>query len=378
MTENVSSQSANYRCYPNQLNHTQANLSCLLCGPGKVRFEDRPIPSIEDPHDILVRISYVGVCGSDAHFWTHGGVIRMVSEEEPLVMGHEASGIVHSVGPSVTKVTPGDRVAIEPGFPCRRCKQCKAGKYNLCPSMEFAADPPRAHGTLARFFRAPEDFVYKVPDSVGLQEAVLVEPLAVAVHGARIAKITPGQNVLVQGSGTIGLLAAAVAKSFGAKGVFVADINPVKLDFAKEFVKECITFIPDTKSTPQEEAIQFKKDMNLEEEGVDVVLECTGVESSARTGIFASGAGATFVQIGLGRPDLSLPILAMCEKEIVLKTAWRYSPGDYEIALELLASGRISVSSLISSIVPFTDAAVAWERTKRGEGIKNLIEGVRD
>ncbi|CAG7916043.1 unnamed protein product [Penicillium olsonii] len=357
--------------------NTQTNLSCLLCGPGKVRFEERELPVVEDPHDILVRILYVGVCGSDAHFWTHGGVIRMVSEEEPLVMGHEASGVVFSVGPAVTKVVPGDRVAIEPGFPCRRCTQCKAGKYNLCPEMQFAADPPRAHGTLARFFRAPEDFVYKVPESVSLQEAVLVEPLAVAVHGARIAQIAPGDNVLVQGSGTIGLLAAAVSKAFGAKAIFVADINKTKLDFAKQFVEECLTFIPDAKSTPEEEATRFKREMNLRN-GVDVVLECTGVESSARTGIFASAAGSTFVQIGLGKPDLNLPILAMCEKETVLKTAWRYSPGDYDIALGLLASGKINAKSLISSIVPFTDAAVAWERTKRGEGIKNLIEGVRD
>ncbi|OKL59759.1 hypothetical protein UA08_04501 [Talaromyces atroroseus] len=353
------------------------NLSCLLYGPGKVRFENRPIPTIDDAHDVLVRISYVGVCGSDAHFWTHGGVMRIVSEDEPLVMGHEASGIVHSVGQAVTTVTPGDRVAIEPGFPCRRCKQCKAGKYNLCPGMQFTADPPRNHGTLARFFRAPEDFVYKAPDSISLQEAVMVEPLSVAIHGARLAPLAPGQNVLILGCGTIGLLAAAVAKAFGARAIFVADINKAKLEFAKKFIAGYSTFFPDVNFTPQEEAKRFKKEMKLEE-GVDVVLECTGVESSTRTGIFASAAGGVLVQIGLGKADLNLPILDMCEKETVLKTAWRYSPGDYEIAINMLASGSISVSALISSVSPFEDAAVAWERTRRGEGIKNVIEGVRD
>lgn len=127
----------------------------------------------------------------------------MVSEDQPLVMGHEASGIVHSVGPGVKSVVPGDRVAIEPGFSCRRCKQCKAGKYNLCPDMRFAADPPDNHGTLARLFRTPEDFVYKIPDTVSLEEGVLVEPLSVAVHGARLAGLSPGQKVLVQGSGLL-------------------------------------------------------------------------------------------------------------------------------------------------------------------------------
>lgn len=370
------------------------NLSCLLYGPGKARFENRPIPSIEDPHDVLIHITYIGVCGSDvriftrccfrseinctrqAHFWTHGGVMRMVSEEEPLVMGHEASGIVHSVGPAVTHIIPGDRVAIEPGFPCRRCKQCKAGRYNLCSDMKFAADPPGNHGTLAHFFRSPADFVYKIPDNLSLQEAVLVEPLSVAVHGARLAMVAPGQTVLVQGSGTIGLLAAATAKAYGAKAVFIADINQTKLDFAKEFVC-CETFLPDLTLTPQEQATRFKKMMDVED-GVDVVLECTGVESSVQTGIYASAVGSVAVQIGLGTSDLALPILNMCEKETVFKTAWRYAPGDYEVALDLLNSGKISIKSLISSTVPFEQAPEAWEKTKRGEGIKNLIQGVQD
>ena len=302
--------------------------------------------------------------------------MRMVSEEEPIVMGHEASGIVHSVGPAVTSVVPGDRVAIEPGFSCRRCKQCKAGRYNLCPDMQFAADPPGNHGTLARVFRTPEDFVYKLPDTVSLEEGVLVEPLGVAVHGARLAGVSAGQTVLVQGSGTIGLLAAATAKAFGAKEVFVSDISQVKLDFAREYVG-CKTFMPDLKSTPQLEAERLKKEMGLPH-GVDVVLECTGVESSVQTGVYASGAGGVVVQIGLGKPDLTLPVLNMCEKETVFKTTWRYAPGDYEIAIALLSSGRLSVMSLISNIVPFEQAPEAWEMTKKGQGIKNLIRGVQD
>lgn len=300
----------------------------------------------------------------------------MVSEEQPLVMGHEASGIVHSVGPAVKSVVPGDRVAIEPGFSCRRCKQCKAGKYNLCADMKFAADPPSNHGTLARIFRTPEDFVYKIPDTVSLQEGVLVEPLSVAVHGARLAGLAPGQIVLVQGSGTIGLLAAATAKAFGAKEVIVSDINQAKLDFAKDFV-DCKTFMPNLKSGPEVEAARMKRELGFEV-GADVVLECTGVESSVQTGIYASGPGSVVVQIGLGKPDLTLPILNMCEKEVVFKTAWRYAPGDYEVALSLLSSGRISVKSLISSIVPFEKAPEAWEMTKNGQGIKHLIQGVQD
>ncbi|KAH7176800.1 chaperonin 10-like protein [Dactylonectria macrodidyma] len=354
---------------------TPNNLSCLLYGPGDARFEDRPVPEITDPHEILIRISYVGVCGSDVHFWKHGGVTRKVSEESPLVMGHEASGIVHSVGEAVASVKPGDRVAIEPGFPCRRCRRCKAGRYNLCSEMQFAADPPRTHGALARFFKIPEDFAYKIPDSLSLEEAVLVEPLSVAVHGVRLADVRPGQDVLVLGSGTIGLLVAATAKAFGAGNIFIADINEKKLEFARGFV-DCATFVPAADSTPKENASRLQKEFHLDD-GVEAVLECTGVESSAQTGIYASAPGGVFVQIGMGKPDQTLPMGAMCEKETVVKTSFRYAPGDYDIALGLLGSGKVSVKSLISSVVPFESATEAWEKTKNGEGIKNLIRGLQ-
>ncbi|VUC31001.1 unnamed protein product [Clonostachys rosea] len=356
---------------------SESNLSCVLYGPGNVRYENRPTPKIEDKHDALIRIAYVGVCGSDVHFWAHGGVSRMVTEDEPIVMGHEASGIVHSIGSGVTHLKVGDRVAIEPGFNCRRCKQCKAGRYNICPQMHFAADPPGNHGTLSRLFKIPADFVYPIPDLLSLQEAVLVEPLAVAVHSVRLAKLVPGQSVLVQGSGAIGLLTAAVAKTYGARTVIVSDVKEEKLKFAGNYITRCTPFQVDLRSTPQQESQRLMALPNVQD-GVDVAFECSGVESSAQTGLLALAPGGTFVQVGLGKPDQTLPLLAMCEKEVTLKTAFRYGPGDYEIALSLLGTGNVTVIPLISSIVPFKKAHVAWEKTKQGKGIKNLIQGIAD
>lgn len=289
-------------------------------------------------------------------------------------MGHEASGIIEAVGTAVSRVKPGDRVAIEPGLPCRRCKQCKSGRYNTCPAMRFAADPP-TDGNLVRFYKVEEDFVHAIPDALTLQEAVLVEPLSVAVHVIRMAGVRPGQSVLVQGSGTIGLLTAATARAFGATTVILADINQDKLDFAREYM-DCFTFASDITSSPPQEASRLKEEIGVD--GVDIVLECTGAESSAQTGIYALAPGGTFVQVGLGKPDLTLPLIGTCAKEIVLKMSFRYGPGDYEAALELLTSKKLSVKPLISNIVPFRDAANAWEMTRRGEGIKNLIQGVED
>lgn len=291
-----------------------------------------------------------------------------------MVMGHEASGIVEAVGSAVTRVKPGDRITIEPGLPCRRCKQCKSGRYNTCPSMRFAADPP-TDGNLARFYKVEEDFVYAIPDDLSLEEAVLVEPLSVAVHSVRLAGVRPGQRVLVQGSGTIGLLTAATARAFGAKTIVIADINKDKLAFSRSYM-DCFTFAPDITSSPPQEASRLKEEANID--GLDIVLECTGAESSAQTGLYALARGGTFVQVGMGMPDLTIPLARMWDKEPVLKVSFRYGSGDYEAALELLASGKVSVKPLISNIVPFRDAPRAWEMTRRGEGIKNLIEGVQD
>lgn len=292
-------------------------------------------------------------------------------------MGHEAAGVVHSVGQGVTTVKPGDRVAIEPGLSCRRCKQCKAGRYNLCPGMRFASDPP-AHGMLCRYFRTQEDLLYRIPDAFSLQEGVLLEPLSVAVHAVRLAALRPGQSVLVQGSGTIGLLVAATARAFGASNIFVSDVNEAKLKFAEVFIPGCSTFVPDVSASPSDEAERFKTDKGVSEGGVDVVLECTGIESSTQTGLHIIAVGGTFVQVGMGKPHQSLPLMVMSEKETVFKMAFRYGAGDYETALELLTSGRVSVKSLISSTVPFERAEDAWAMTQRGEGIKNFIKGLED
>lgn len=242
--------------------------------------------------------------------------------------------------------------------------------------MRFAADPPLTNGTLCKLFKVPDDFLYKIPDSLSLEEAVLLEPLSVAVHSIRLADLKAGQSVLVQGSGTIGLLVAATALAFGASLVCIADVNKAKLDFATSFLgSRATTFLVSTDASPAAEADRLKVQTSLED-GMDIVLECSGVQSSMQTGLYASAAGGTFVQVGMGRPEQTIPIGAMCEKETVVKTAFRYGPGDYELALELLGSGKISVKSMISSIEPFENAAQAWEKTRTGQGIKNLIRGV--
>ncbi|KAJ5098880.1 hypothetical protein N7532_005881 [Penicillium argentinense] len=354
----------------------EKNHACLLYGAGDARFEEIPVPSIEDnPRDVLIRIAYTGVCGSDVHFWTHGGINEMVRPGCPVTLGHEASGVVEVVGSAVTKVKVGDRVAIEPGFPCRHCSFCLAGKYNLCPDMTFAASPgPGAvvHGTLATFFRLPGDLCYKLPDDMGLDEGVIFEPLAVAVHGLRLAKLKPGQDALVLGSGPVGLLSCAVAREFGAGRIFVVDINKERLLFAQKELGVS-TYKFDVTKSVEENAAALAAEKHLQE-GADVIVEATGVESCVQMGVEAIKRGGSYVQVGLGKKMVDFPLVVMSEKEITVKGCFRYGPGDFELASNLVSRGRIPLKSFISKIFPFHRAPDAWEAARKGEGVKILIQ----
>ncbi|KAG6018317.1 hypothetical protein E4U41_003975, partial [Claviceps citrina] len=176
-----------------------SNLSFILNKPHDVTYRERPKPTLPSPHHVLVAVNYTGICGSDVHYWQHGAIGHFVVRE-PMVLGHESAGTVIEAGDEVTHLRPGDRVAIEPGHGCRRCTDCRAGRYNLCDDMVFAATPPH-DGTLTGLWASPADFCYKLPDAVSLQEGALMEPLAVAVHIVKQASVRPGQSVVVMGAG---------------------------------------------------------------------------------------------------------------------------------------------------------------------------------
>jgi D-xylulose reductase len=301
-------------------------------------------------------------------------------------MGHEASGTIHSIGSAVTQCTPGDRVAIEPGTPCRFCKPCKSGSYNLCRKMRFAAapGPPDTHGTLTKYYRIAEDFVYKIPNAMGLDEAVLVEPLAVAVHAVKLGDVRPGETVVVMGSGTIGLVCAAVVRQFGAHRVILVDVMEKKLEFARRWLG-CDTYLVATDVSLEENAVSLLKKFDLEEDGtdtfggrVDTVIEASGATSSIETGIHILRPGGKYVQTGLGKPKVEFPIVAMGQKELLVRGCFRYGSGDYELAVKYLTTGLIDIKPLISSVSQFEETTQAWDKTARGEGIKNLIRGVQD
>ncbi|KAL0264296.1 hypothetical protein SLS55_000243 [Diplodia seriata] len=347
------------------------NNSFVLEKPGSVKYEDRPVPELKNEHDVIVNVKYTGICGSDVHYWVHGRIGSFVVES-PMVLGHESSGVVHSVGSAVKSLQPGDRVAMEPGIPCRRCVRCKEGNYNLCFDMAFAATPP-FDGTLAKFYALPEDFCYKLPESVSLEEGALVEPASVGVHICRMANVKPGESVVVFGAGPIGLLCCKVAREvFGATRVVAVDVNEERLKFAQGYAATHV--FRSAKVSPEENAKRLIEECGLGP-GADVVIDASGAEVCIQTAIHVARTGGRFTQGGMGKPDITFPIGAMCAKELRITGSFRYSSGDYQLAVDMIASGKLSVKELISKKVSFEGAEEAFSNVKQGNGIKWLIEG---
>ena len=186
----------------------ESNRAAVLHAVNDLRIDDVPV-STPGPNEVLLAIRSVGICGSDVHYWEHGRIGRFVVES-PMILGHESAGVVEEVGPGVTNLSPGDRVAIEPGVPCRVCSFCKSGRYNLCPDVQFLATPP-VNGSMARYMTHAADFCNKLPDHVSLDEGAMLEPLSVGIHACRRGEVGMGSRVLITGAGPIGLVTLLAA-----------------------------------------------------------------------------------------------------------------------------------------------------------------------
>ena len=282
-----------------------------------------------------------------------------------------------AVGSACKSLHVGDRVALEPGVPCRQCAHCKEGNYNICADMAFAATPPY-DGTLAKYYRLAEDFCYKLPKHVSFEEGALVEPLGVAVHTCRQAKITPGCSVVVFGAGPIGLLCCAVAKTFGARTIVSVDLLQSRLDLAQEAFHATHTFRAH-KARASENAARIISKAQLGA-GSDIVIDASGAEASIQAGIHVLRSGGTFVQGGMGKYDITFPLGAVIEKEVHVTGSFRYSSGDYTLAISMLEDRLIDLTKLITSRYEFQDAEQAFKDVHSGKPglIKVLIRGVTD
>lgn len=302
--------------------------------------------------ELQISVRYTGICGSDQHYYNHfrNGDIQV---REPMALGHESSGAVEVVGDDVSGFKPGDRVALEVGIPCETCRLCKAGRYNICPKMSFRSSAksfPHFQGTLQERINHPAKWCHKIPDSVTMEEGALLEPLSVAIHAVRRAKLDKGANVLILGAGAVGLLTAAMLRTAEVGSIAIADVAGSRVEFAKEHGfadvgvevpranPESLSTLEGRLSNAKETAVVLMKAANgAEDAQFDAVFECTGVESCAQISIYSTIAGGKVMLIGMGTPIQTLPISAAALREVDLVGVFRYA-ATYEYGLEVLAN----------------------------------------
>lgn len=337
---------------------------------GDIRLEDQSVPE-PGPGQVQLSMQHVGICGSDVHYWKHGCIGDFIVKA-PMILGHEAAGMVSKLGPGVTTLSVGDRVAIEPGVPCKTCQDCKQGRYNLCPDMKFCATPP-FHGNLARFYVHDADFCYKLPDHVSTEEGALLEPLSVGVHACKRAGVTLGSKVLICGAGPIGLVNLLTAKACGAAQVCITDLDQSRLDMAKKLGADFPLLV--SSKDPKEMAAKIVEMFGGDRP--EIAIECSGAPPSVKTAIFATRSGGCVVLVGMGPAEVSLPIVDAAVREVDIRGIFRYV-NCYPTALAMVASGKVDVKPLITHRFDLQDSIQAFETTARGEGIKVMIKCSRD
>jgi D-xylulose reductase len=309
------------------------------------------IDEILGPHDVRIGIRAVGICGSDVHYYQHGRIGPFVVEE-PMVLGHEASGVVLKVGDEVAHLEIGDRVTMEPGIPDPNSRATRLGMYNLDPAVRFWATPP-IHGVLRPTVVHPASFTYKLPDNVGFGEGAMVEPLAIGMHAANKAQIKPGDLALVLGAGTIGTVTALAALAGGCSQVIISDVVQPKLDLVAKLG-------PITPVNVTEQSLADVVSDVTGSWGADVVFEASG-SSQVFEGLFELLCpGGRVVLIGMPGAPVSYDVVAAQTKEARVEHVFRYAHV-YPRALALMGSGKIDLEPLITDRFAFEDSIEAFD-----------------
>lgn len=319
---------------------------------GKLSLRDFPIIGTLGPKDVRIKTHTVGICGSDVHYYTHGKIGHFVVTE-PMILGHEASGVVLACGADVTHLKPGDRVCMEPGIPDPTSRAAKLGIYNVDPAVRFWATPP-VHGCLTPEVIHPAAFTYKLPDTVSFAQGAMVEPFAIGMQAALRARIQPGDVAVVTGAGPIGMMVALAALAGGCSKVIVADLAQPKLDIIGTY--EGIETV-NIRSTSAVDAVNAA----TEGWGADVVFECSGAAPAILNIAQLARPGGTVVLVGMPVDPVPVDIVGLQAKELRVETVFRYA-NVYDRAIALIASGKVDLTPLISGTIAFEESIAGFDR----------------
>ena len=301
-------------------------------------FIEKEVPQPK-ANEVLVKLEYVGICGSDLHYYETGRIGDYIVEP-PFVLGHEPGGVVVKVGEDVKHLSVGDKVALEPGKTCGHCEFCKTGRYNLCPDVIFFATPP-VDGVFQEYVCHEADLCFKLPENVSTIEGALIEPLAVGFHAAIQGQAQAGQTAVVMGAGCIGLVTMMALKAMGVSNVYVVDIMEKRLEKALELGA---TGVINSKETDPVEMI-----MKLTNgKGCDLAIETAGAEITTIQCINMAKKGTNVVLVGYSKTgEMTLPMSLVLDKELTFKTVFRYRH-IYPMAIEAVANGKVNLKGIVT------------------------------
>ena len=319
----------------------------------KVRIEEREKP-VPKEGEVLVKVEYVGICGSDLHYYESGRIGNFIVEP-PFVLGHEPGGTVVEVGRNVKHLKAGDRVALEPGKTCGHCEFCKTGRYNLCPDVVFFATPP-VDGVFQEYVAHEADLCFKLPDNVSTMEGALIEPLAVGFHAAMQGGARAGQTAVVMGAGCIGLVTMMALKAMGVTKVYTVDIMEKRLQKALELGADGVI------NAGQADAVEEVRKLT-DGKGCDLVIETAGTQATTVQAIRMTKKGAAIVLVGYSKSgEMTLPMSLALDKELTFKTVFRYRH-IYPMAIDAVAAGKVNLKGIVTDIFTLDEIQKAMDHS---------------
>ena len=327
------------------------NRAAYMTGLNKLEIREIEVP-VPKEKQVLVKLEYVGICGSDVHYLEHGKIGDFIVNGD-FILGHECAGTIVAIGSKVENLKVGDKVALEPGITCGQCEFCKTGRYNLCPDVEFLATPPY-HGCFMNYIAFPETMAFKLPDRISTKEGALVEPLAVGMHAAKQGNVKLGDSVVILGSGTIGLVTLLACKAFGATDITVVDVIPKRLEYAKKL--GATTVINAT-----EVDVLAEIDKLTNQQGVDIVIETAGSAKTIAQTPYLIKNGGCIVLVGMAPQDIiEFNFAKIMAKEAEIKSVFRYR-NIYPQAIKAIEKGIIDISGIITHEFSFDEVAKAFD-----------------
>lgn len=340
------------------------NTKAILTTPGSMKIMPAEIPVPKDD-EVLIKVEYVGICGSDVHGFESGPFIPPKDPNQEIGLGHECAGTVAAVGRNVRKFKIGDRVNIEPGVPCGKCRYCLEGKYNICPDVDFMATQPNYRGALTNYLCHPESFTYKLPENMDTLEGALVEPAAVGIHAAMLAEVTPGKKIIILGAGCIGLMTLQACRCMGASDIVVVDVLEKRLTMASQLGAKYVI------DGAKEDTIVRSKEL-LGEAGADIIFETAGSQATVKQAPHLVMRGGKIMIVGTVPGDSPINFLKI-NREVTIQTVFRYA-NRYPVTIEAISSGRFDVKSMVTHVYDYADVQRAFEESVHNK--QDIIKGV--